>query len=65
MPFNQIQNQTSEKIFTKSEKESAEWLALAAELKLKELMNNPDSDKLRLATIESDVKSIFMKILDN
>jgi hypothetical protein len=65
MSFNQIQNQTSEKIFTKSEKESAEWLMLAAELKLKELMNNPDSDKLRLATIQSDVKSIFMKILNN
>lgn len=65
MSFNQIQNQTSEKLFTKSEKESAEWLMLAAELKLKELMNNPDSDKLRLATIQSDVKSIFMKILNN
>lgn len=65
MSFNQIQNQTSEKLFTKSEKESAEWLMLAAELKLKELMNNPDSDKLRLATIQSDVKSILMKILNN
>ena len=65
MSFNQIQNQTSEKLFTKSEKESAEWLVLAAELKLKELMNNPESDKLRLATIQSDVKSIFMKILNN
>ena len=65
MSFNQIQNQTSEKIFTKSEKESAQWLVLAAELKLKELIDNPDSDKLRLATIQSDVKSIFMKILNN
>lgn len=65
MPYNQIPNQTSEKIFTKSEKESAEWFVLAAKLKLKELMNNPDSDKLRLATIQSDVKSIFMKILNN
>lgn len=65
MSFNQIQNQTSEKLFTKSEKESAEWLVLVAELKLKEVMNNPDSDKLRFATIQSDVKSIFMKILNN
>ena len=65
MSFNQIQNQNSEKIFTKSEKESAQWLVLAAELKLKELIDNPDSDKLRLATIQSDVKSIFMKILNN
>ena len=65
MSLNQIQNATSEKLFTKSEKESAEWLILAAELKLKELMNNPDSDKLRLAKIQSDVKSIFMKILNN
>ena len=65
MSYNQIQNQSSDKIFTKSEKESFEWVALVAELKLKELMNNPDSDKLRLATIQSDVKSIFMKILNN
>lgn len=65
MSFNQIQNQTSEKIFTKSEKESFEWVALVAELKLKELMNNPDSDNVRLATIKSDLNSILTKILDN
>lgn len=65
MSFNQIQNQTSEKIFTKSEKESFEWIALVAELKLKELMNNPDSDKVRLATIKSDLNSILTKILNN
>ena len=65
MPYNQIPNQTSEKIFTKSEKESAEWFVLAAKLKLKELMNNPDSDKVRLATIKSDLNSILTKILDN
>ena len=65
MSFNQIQNQTSEKIFTKSEKESFEWVALVAELKLKELINNPDSDKVHLATIKSDLNSILIKILDN
>lgn len=65
MSFNQIKNQTSEKIFTKSEKESSEWIALVAELKLKELINNPDSDKVRLATIKSDLISILTKILDN
>lgn len=65
MSFNQIQNQKSETIFTKSEKESAEWITMVAELKLKELIDNPDSDKIRLATIKSDLSSIFTKILNN
>lgn len=64
MSFNQIQNQNSEKIFTKSEKESIEWIINAANFKMREIMVLPDSDKQRLETIKKDMTSILIKVLD-
>lgn len=64
MSFNQIQNTNSEKIFTKSEKESIEWIINAANFKMREIMELPDSDKHRLETIKKDMTSILIKVLD-
>ena len=64
MSFNQIQNTNSEKIFTKSEKESIEWIINAANFKMREIMELPDSDKNRLETIKKDMTSILIKVLD-
>jgi len=64
MSFNQYPNNNSEKIFTPSEKESIEWIIHAASMKMKELMENPESDKFRLETIKKDMGSILIKILD-
>lgn len=65
MSFNQYPNNNSEKIFTPSEKESIEWVIHAASMKMKEIMENPESDKFRLETIKKDIGSILIKVLDN
>ena len=65
MSFNQYPNNNSEKIFTPSEKESIEWIIHAASMKMKEIMENPESDKFRLETIKKDIGSILIKVLDN
>ena len=65
MSFNQYPNNNSEKIFTPSEKESIEWIIHAASMKMKEIMENPESDKFRLETIKKDIRSILIKVLDN
>ena len=65
MSFNQYPNNNSEKIFTPSEKESIEWIIHVASMKMKEVMENPESNKLRLETIKKDMGSILIKVLDN
>lgn len=65
MSFNQYPNNNSEKIFTPSEKESIEWIIHVASMKMKEVMENPESNKFRLETIKKDMKSILIKVLDN
>lgn len=64
MSFNQYPNNNSEKIFTKSEKESIEWIINAANFKMREIMALPDSNKQRLETIKKDMTSILIKVLD-
>jgi len=65
MSFNQYPNNNSEKIFTPSEKESIEWIIHVASMKMKEVMENPESNKFRLETIKKDMGSILIKVLDN
>lgn len=65
MSFNQYPNNNSEKIFTPSEKESIEWIIHVASMKMKEVMDNPESNKFRLETIKKDMGSILIKVLDN
>ena len=65
MSFNQYPNNNSEKIFTTSEKESIEWIIHAASMKMKEVMENPESNKFRLETIKKDMGNILIKVLDN
>lgn len=65
MSFNQYPNNNSEKIFTPSEKESIEWIIHVASMKMKEVMENPESNKFRLETIKKDMESILIKVLDN
>lgn len=65
MSFNQYPNNNSEKIFTPSEKESIEWIIHIASMKMKEVMENPESNKFRLETIKKDMGSILIKVLDN
>lgn len=65
MSFNQYPNNNSEKIFTPSEKESIEWIIHVASMKIKEVMENPESNKFRLETIKKDMGSILIKVLDN
>lgn len=65
MSFNQYPNNNSEKIFTLSEKESIEWIIHVASMKMKEVMENPESNKFRLETIKKDMESILIKVLDN
>ncbi len=65
MSFNQYPNNNSEKIFTPSEKESIEWIIHAASMKMKEVIENPESNKFRLETIKKDMGSILIKVLDN
>lgn len=65
MAVQQNQNNNSETIFTPSEKESIEWVIHAASMKMNEVMENPDSDKLRLETIKNDMLNILVKVLDN
>ena len=64
MSFNQYPNNNSEKIFTPSEKESIEWIINAANCKMREIMELPDSDKQRLEKIKKDMTSILIKVLD-
>ena len=64
MSINQYPNNNSEKIFTPSEKESIEWIINAANFKMREIMELPDSDKQRLETIKKDMTSILIKVLD-
>ena len=50
-------------LFTASERQTMEWLALVASLKIKELVDNPDSHKLTLYTRKEDVLNILAKVL--
>ena len=52
-------------LFTTSERETMEWLALVAELKIKELENNPNSDKLTLYKHKENMLNIFTKVLEH
>lgn len=65
MSFNQYPNNNSEKIFTPSEKKSIEWIIHVASMKMKEVMENPESDKFRLEKIKKDMGNILIKVLDN
>ena len=64
MSFNQYPKNNSKKIFTPSEKESIEWIINAANFKMREIMELPDSNKQRLETIKKDMTSILIKVLD-
>lgn len=46
-----------EKIFTKDEVETVEWMVLVAELKIKELQENADTEKLIL--LEKHKNNLF------
>lgn len=46
-----------EKIFTKEEVETVEWMALSASLKIKELQENADPEKLIL--LEKHKNNLF------
>ena len=59
------QPDTSKNLFTPSEKETMEWISLAATMKIKEIQQLPDSDKNKLETIKKDLPNILEKVLAN
>lgn len=50
-------------LFTASERQTMEWLALVASFKIKELEGNPDSHELTLYTHKENVLNILAKVL--
>ena len=50
-------------IFTESEKETMEWLALVGDMKIKELENEPDTHKPLLYQHKENILNIFTKVL--
>jgi hypothetical protein len=55
-----------EKIFTKDEVETVEWMVLVAELKIKELQENADTEKLiLLEKHKNNLSPILEKVIRN
>ena len=52
-------------IFTESERETMEWLALVGDLKIKELENEPDTHKPSLYKHKENISTIFTKVLQH
>ena len=60
-----MHNKQEQTLFTTSERETMEWLALVAEFKIKELENDPDSHKQTLYKHKENVLNIFTKALQH
>lgn len=59
-------HQTEKKpLFTTSERETMEWLALVGHLKIKELENTSDSHKPTLCTHKENILTILTKVLQH
>ena len=52
-------------LFTTSERETMEWLALVADLKIKEFENDPNSDNPTLYDHKENMLNIFTKVLQH
>lgn len=56
---------TSQNLFTASERETMEWLSLVATMKIREIQQLPKSDKNKLEAIKKDLPNILEKVLAN